>query len=232
MRRLAASTPLLVAAVVLAVLWVTNAGSVPFFSGGPGDGERKPEGPVKSQLGNQVPPSLHKHPVELGFFLILSYLALGAFLLVLLAFLASATVTNRRGRRAQLVEAAEVVGAVDALAIPADLVRTTERQLQAIRQGTPRNAIVACWWELERSSEATGLPRAASETSSEFTARVLSRYRVQPSTIEGLAALYREARFSLHDMTEADRERAVAALEQVLADFHTSRSMSASVVER
>ena len=61
---------------------------------------------------------------------------------------------------------------------------------------------------------------------------MLSRYRVQETTIEGLAALYREARFSVHDMTEADRERAVAALEQILADFHTFRSVPASVVGR
>jgi len=59
---------------------------------------------------------------------------------------------------------------------------------------------------------------------------VLAHFLVDASTIESLAALYREARFSVHEMGEADRERAVAALERLLADLRSARSRTSPVV--
>jgi len=225
MRRLAAATPLLVAVVVLAVLWVTNAGAVPFFTGGP---DHNPQ-PHKKQVRHRPPhgqgqPPHSKHTIDMSFLWYVSYVLLSLFLVALLAFLFSATLTNRRGRREHLVEADDVLDAIDAFDVPADLVQTTERQLQAIRRGSPRNAIVACWWELERSCAASGFPRATAETSTEFTARALGRFTLDPDMVEALAALYREARFSEHELTEPDRVRAVAALETLLAGLRTRQS--------
>ncbi|WP_426566301.1 DUF4129 domain-containing protein [Angustibacter sp. McL0619] len=94
-----------------------------------------------------------------------------------------------------------------------------EQQEAALRQGTPRNAIVACWLELEEAVGATGVEPRASETAAELTSRVLGRLDVDRTSIRDLAELYREARFSRHPMVEADRDAAIAALRRLHADL-------------
>ena len=87
----------------------------------------------------------------------------------------------------------------------------------ALSGGTPRNAIVACWMQLERDAAAAGLPRAAAETSAEYVERVVAASSVDPAPIRELAALYREARFSRHELSDDHRTRALAALNRVEA---------------
>lgn len=86
---------------------------------------------------------------------------------------------------------------------------------RARAEGDPRNAVVACWVALEDAAERGGMERDPAETSLEFTARVLQRWEVDPATIEDLAALYREARFSAHPVGEEQRHRAVEELERI-----------------
>ena len=88
-------------------------------------------------------------------------------------------------------------------------------QFDALAQGEPRNAIVACWLQLEDDVAAAGWPRDAAETSAEYTARVLAAVGLDGEAVATLADLYREARFSTHTMGEADRIRATAALHAV-----------------
>jgi Domain of unknown function (DUF4129) len=236
MRRLAGTAPVLVIAVVLAALWATNAGPASFVGAAP-DGKdasrqiRQKLGHAGAQHGPPPQQARHSSGSAWVFFELVSYLVLGACVVVLCIYVVSATWSNRRASRERLREAALVRDAIEASTVPAVLVTSTEEQLRAIRKGTPRNAIVACWWQLERASEATGFPRFASETSAEFTKRVLGRYSVRPSTIETLAALYREARFSVHVMAEDDREQAVSALEQVLVDLRTRASRTTPVAQ-
>ena len=87
----------------------------------------------------------------------------------------------------------------------------------ALGVGSPKNAIVACWMQLERGVAASGLERLSAETSLEYVARVVAASSVRPEPIRELADLYREARFSRHDMSDADRERARALLSDVVA---------------
>jgi hypothetical protein len=87
----------------------------------------------------------------------------------------------------------------------------------ALAGGSARNAIVACWMQLERDAAAAGLPRRAAETSAEYVERVLSASSVDPAPIRELAALYREARFSRHELRDDHRTRALAALDDVEA---------------
>jgi hypothetical protein len=89
--------------------------------------------------------------------------------------------------------------------------------LAALAQGSPRNAIVECWLRLEEDVAAAGLPRHVSETSAEFTTRVLGWYAIDPAPIADLAALYREARFSRHELGQGERDRALVALRRVHA---------------
>lgn len=90
---------------------------------------------------------------------------------------------------------------------------------RALSGGTPRNAIVACWQHLESAAEARGLPRRPAETSAEYVARVIATTASDTGPIEDLAALYREARFSEHELGEDHRARAADALDRVVASL-------------
>jgi hypothetical protein len=90
-----------------------------------------------------------------------------------------------------------------------------DAHLMALNHGSPRNAIVACWLRLEEDVAAAGLPRRESETSAEFTTRILGWYSLDPAPIDELAALYREARFSRHEMGQSERDRALVALRRI-----------------
>lgn len=98
-----------------------------------------------------------------------------------------------------------------------DLVRALNAdaadQRAALRRGAPRNAIVECWLRLEAVVGRAGLNRDPADTSTEFTSRVLAAYSVDRAALLELSALYREARFSTHQMGEPEREAAIAALD-------------------
>lgn len=230
MRQAARLAPLFFFACVLASLWVTNAAPISYLgeaSGStPGSGHRRPSA---AQLGSQNGTASARRKTESipFFFEVVIYVLLGAVLLALLVLLVNAVLSSRSEPPARLVEAAESSDAIEALTVPPLLVDSAERQLLALREGTPRNAIVECWRELEHSCGTTGFPRGPAETSAEFTRRMLARYQVDGSTIETLAELFREARFSVHHMTEGDREDAVTSLERILADLKANRSRSA-----
>jgi hypothetical protein len=95
-------------------------------------------------------------------------------------------------------------------------------QLATLQGGSPRNAIVACWLRLESATEQAGVPPHPAETSSEFTARVLGALAVDPAMFKGFAGLYREARFSRHEMGEPARRSALAALRSLHDDIAES----------
>lgn len=104
-------------------------------------------------------------------------------------------------------------------ALPDDLVESADARLELLRHGEPRNAIVACWVDLEESASAAGLPRHPAETSAEYTVRVLRTWDIAPAALGGLAELYREARYSRHALTEDHRAEAIARLTAVHEDL-------------
>lgn len=85
----------------------------------------------------------------------------------------------------------------------------------ALAEGDPRNAVVACWVALEDAVQQSGMARRPSETAAELAARVLRTWRVPEGTVLELLDLYREARFSRHPVTAAQRDRALSALTEV-----------------
>ncbi len=103
--------------------------------------------------------------------------------------------------------------------VPVELLRSAEQRVSMLRTGTPRNAIVAAWLDLETTVAATGLPRDPAETSTEFTERVIGTWDIDRLRLGDLAALYREARFSVHELDESHRERALRDLETLHADL-------------
>ena len=84
-----------------------------------------------------------------------------------------------------------------------------------LAEGSPRNAIVACWHQFEEQAATAGVRRQTWETSSEFTLRVLDRLAADSAAVTTLAELYRAARHSTHEITEADRAEAQVALDVV-----------------
>ena len=88
---------------------------------------------------------------------------------------------------------------------------------------SPRNAVVACWHRFETQAAAAGVGRHPWETSAEYTMRVLDLVDAHQPAVSRLAELYREARFSEHDLTEQHRADALAALD----DIHRTTGMPA-----
>ena len=118
----------------------------------------------------------------------------------------------------------------DPLDAPAQIARSMvarAREQQAVlAEGSPRNAIVACWHQFEEQAASAGVRRQTWETSSEFTLRVLDRLAADSAAVTTLAELYRAARHSTHEITEADRAEAQVALDLV----HRSLGRSAGGV--
>ena len=92
------------------------------------------------------------------------------------------------------------------------LADAVETGLGSVDSGTPSNAIVACWLALEKAAASAGVSRRPTETPSEFTVRVLGAAAVSRPLLDQLAELYREARFSEHDLPESARAQAREAL--------------------
>ncbi len=140
---------------------------------------------------------------------------------VLMAILAAALLLvivsrarERRRRRLPAKDFAEPID-VDELAegeLSANLAATVSARIAAMAVGSPRNAIVRCWVELEEAVIDAGLERDPALTAAEFTREVLARLSVDQDAITVLSDLYREARFSEHDLTEEHRAAATAAL--------------------
>lgn len=85
-------------------------------------------------------------------------------------------------------------------------------QRDLLTGGTPRNGIVQCWDRFEQVAARVGLAREAWETPAEFTLRFFDLLEADARPVQRLATLYREARFSDHELSEADRDTAAEAL--------------------
>ena len=137
------------------------------------------------------------------------------YLLVLLVrlFRSESGVLEQLRRRRRPVEFEVLPPAPDDVA--EEMVRDAADQLALLREGTARNGIVACWHRFEVQASSVGLAREPWETSAEFTLRILDLVSADDSAVLRLGVLYREARFSDHDLGEAARADAVDALERI-----------------
>ena len=88
-------------------------------------------------------------------------------------------------------------------------------------QPDAREAVVRAWLLLGEAAAVAGTPRRPSESAREYARRLASVHRLPSASLERLAALYREARFSDHEVLPAQRELArteLFALQTALAD--------------
>jgi hypothetical protein len=119
-----------------------------------------------------------------------------------------------RGRRVPPPE-----DALTADVVPAAVLADQSERLAALGSGTPREGIIAAWARLEASIAIAGIPLMRSRTSTEVVLATLRSHDVPADTLEELAALFREARYSPHPLSEADRRRAEDAHRRVDAEL-------------
>ncbi len=145
--------------------------------------------------------------------------ALGVALLVGLTSAAGSIRVRHRPRPQRLVVPDDAGG--DARAGAADrLGAAVEAGLaDLIDAGDPRRAVIAAWRRLELAAAEAGTHRAPAETPAELAARVLAAHAVSPATLGRLADLYREARYSRHEVDERMRTEARRALERLRGEL-------------
>lgn len=123
--------------------------------------------------------------------------------------------SRREARRRGVPHEPEFDVVTPPAAVAREILADAAAQRRTLEEGRPRNAVVACWHRFELHGAAAGVERHAWETSSEYTLRLLDLVDAHQPAVTRLAELYREARFSEHDVTEADRRAAGAALEEI-----------------
>ena len=72
-----------------------------------------------------------------------------------------------------------------------------------------------------------GMLRRASDASSVYVERVIGGSSVDPAPITELAALYREARFSVHEFSDEHRDTASRAVDRVVIALRSRDEASA-----
>jgi hypothetical protein len=226
-RPLVAPAALLPAAVVLGLLllaWAATTGPVGLLndSGRRYVFEPPSPSPASPSDGYSPAPSLNELTRDVRPVADLSWVGDLVAVAVLLGILVGLSFALRSfwARRWRPPEAPEQV---DFEVLPEQVLEALRRdrsaQLSAVEDGTPRNAIVACWLRLEEVLTAAGLPPLRHETSTEYVVRALHALDLDPVPVGALASLYREARFSEHPVGEDARQearRALAALHQDL----------------
>ena len=228
------------AAVALALsAWVSTAGNVSVLRGASPATDREPGAtplPQPTQPPSGQPRTPPARPQSMPFsMLVVVFILLGLFALLLIVMLWHRR--QRMHRDLLRTRSTDVEPEVDEddlldLDVPRALSRSARRSLDELQQGSPRNAIVRCWVTLEDAVAEAGLPHDPTLTSEELTAAVLQRYSVGRRAIETLAGLYREARFSTHELDESHRTLAVRALNALRDDLDLAVARAASASER
>lgn len=169
---------------------------------------RETFGPTPSRRPQRNPGPATSLPLDWWVFLNGLLIALAMLLLFILWG------SVRRGRRTTQVPANFTPSDLDVLDPDSErrLADAVDAQLTEVHSGAARNAVVACWLALELAVADLGFYQKPSLTSAEFTEEVLGAYALDKEAIRRLAALYREARFSGHSITEHHRQAAAEAL--------------------
>ena len=92
----------------------------------------------------------------------------------------------------------------------------------------PRRAVVRCWVELEGALGSLGVRRGRGETPKELAQRVLETLDVDGSGLDQLQLWYRDARYSLRQITPEIRDRAIELIENLLEQLDTELARRAS----
>ena len=96
--------------------------------------------------------------------------------------------------------------------------------IEALRaEPDPRRAVIAAYARLEAGLAASGQPRRANETPSEFLARLLAASGLPPDALSALTHLYELARFSDRPLPSDARAQALASLDALESRINVTR---------
>ncbi len=167
---------------------------------------------------NQAPEPVTQAPPPLWLkVLVWVFVFTGALLFLGLVVLLLKIVGDQVGprRRGDAQDAVEFATLDEPARLVEEIVADAAGQDALLREGDPRNAIVAAWERFEVQGEAAGVGRRPWETSSEYAMRILDLVAADEGATNRLAGLYREARFSEHPITEEHRSDALEALARI-----------------
>jgi Domain of unknown function (DUF4129) len=145
-------------------------------------------------------------PAESG---ILPLIVAGLALAAMIGIVVAQVLADRRRRQPPRSPAERLVELLD------DTLEDLEREPD------PRRAVIGAWARMEAGLAAAGVPRRPSEAPFEYAARVLRTALapavgpLRPDSVHRLTGLFERAKFSRHDIGEADRDQAIAALRAV-----------------
>ncbi|HEU5268651.1 MAG TPA: DUF4129 domain-containing protein [Jatrophihabitans sp.] len=181
-------------------------------------------------VANELDPSRasHWHPhlgvpdwlVRGGLTLLLGLAALLAILLIVRLV----PMLERRRPRRHDEEPAVYAPAMSPEQVARQVSHALDDTLAAFRRGDRERAIIACWIRLEQIAEEAGFGRLGSDTSTELAERWLYRLPVSRQPLLELAELYREARYSSHQLPESALVTARSALERLRREISSSAS--------
>lgn len=95
----------------------------------------------------------------------------------------------------------------------AEVVRAGISELESVRD--PRAAVLRSYARMEEALAELEIVRAPDETASELLSRTAGRLSASGEEAGWLTGRFEEARFSTHEITERDRERALASLRSI-----------------
>ncbi|MDE3133564.1 MAG: DUF4129 domain-containing protein [Acidobacteriota bacterium] len=114
---------------------------------------------------------------------------------------------------------------------PARLLTGIELALQALdEEREPADAVVRAWLGLQQTAEQSGIVRGASETPTEFAARVLTRAFADAQPLHTLLRLYLRTRFGDHPVTANDVSAVRDALQRLLASSKATEGAAETAV--
>lgn len=87
----------------------------------------------------------------------------------------------------------------------------------------PRRAILRAYAQMERAFDRVEIVRARDETASEFLVRTTRRLPLSAPAAAALTGRFEEVRYSTHEITEADRQDALASLRVVERELAEGR---------
>ena len=143
----------------------------------------------------------------------ISWFAVGAVLVLVVAAVLAFVLSQRRSRTR--ADASEELAEQLALLL--------DDALDDLRaEVDPRRAIIAAYARMERALAASGVPRHSAETADEYLGRVLRELASDSDAVARLTALFTQAKFSHHDVDATMKEEAILALERVRDELRPS----------
>jgi hypothetical protein len=110
--------------------------------------------------------------------------------------------------------------------LPEPLAAAVEESLDDLRaDADPRRAIIRCYARFERVAAASGVARRPWLTPMEFMREALGRLSLPRAAVPALTGLFELARFSDHRLGPPERDRALAALEEIRAAIDATGSV-------